>query len=67
MNRNYYFISIFLVISSLSLADTTLIKNINGYTLTNVGDLINFEALKFTNDRIDAIYPSTPELSLIHI
>ena len=61
MIRNYYFISIFLVISSLSLADTTLIKNINGYTLNNVGDLINFEALKFTNDRIDAIYPSTPE------
>ena len=61
MIRNYYFISIFLVISSLSLADTTLIKNINGYTLTNLGDLINFEALKFTNDRIDAIYPSTPE------
>ena len=61
MIRNYYFISIFLVISSLSLADTNLIKNINGYTLTNDGDLINFEALKFTNDRIDAIYPSTPE------
>ena len=55
MIRNYYFISIFLVISSLSLADTTLIKNIKGYTLTNDGDLINFEALKFTNDRIDAI------------
>ena len=61
MNRNYYFISIFLLISGLSLADTTLIKNINGYTLTNEGDMINFEALKFTNDRIDAIYPSTPE------
>ena len=57
MMRNYHFIPALLVISSLSLADTTLIKNINGYTLTNEGVLINFEALKFTQDRIDAIYP----------
>ena len=60
MIRNYNFISIFLVISSLSLADTTLIKNINGYTLTNVGDdkFRSFEIYKRSN-RCDL--PPTPE------
>ena len=65
MMRNYHFIPALLVISSLSLADTTLIKNINGYTLTNEGVLINFEALKFTQDRIDAIYPQHQRLYLL--
>ena len=59
--KNYHFISAILLLSSLSLADTTLIKNIKGYTLTDEGNLINFEALKFTNDRIDAIYPPGSE------
>ena len=59
--KNYHFISAILLLSSLSLADTTLIKNIKGYTLTDEGNLINFEALKFTNDRIDAIYPPASE------
>ena len=50
-----------LVISSPSLADTTLIININGYTLNSDGELVNFEALKFTNDRIDALYLANPD------
>ena len=59
--KNCHFISAILLLSSPSLADTTLIKNIEGYTLTDEGNLINFEALKFTNDRIDAIYPPASE------
>ena len=54
-------IYLLLVTSSPSLADTTLITNINGYTLNSDGKLVNFEALKFTNDRIDDVYLSNPD------
>ena len=54
-------IYVLLVISSPSLAGTTLITNINGYTLNSDGELVNFEALKFTNDRIDALYLADPD------
>ena len=54
-------IYVLLVISSSSLAGTTLITNINGYTLDSDGELVNFEALKFTDDRIDAVYLSNPD------
>ena len=54
-------IYVLLVISSPSLAGTTLITNINGYTLDSDGELVNFEALKFTDDRIDAVYLSNPD------
>ena len=54
-------IYVLLVISSSSLAGTTLITNINGYTLDSDGELVNFEALKLTDDRIDAVYLSNPD------
>jgi len=41
--------------STLSFAQTTLIKNINGYTLNN-DNLKQFTALKFTDDTIDKLY-----------
>ena len=61
MMRTFTFIFVLLVLSSPSLADTTLIRNINGYTLNSDGELVNFEALKFTNDRIDAVYLANPD------
>ena len=61
MMRTFTFIFVLLVLSSPSLADTTFIRNINGYTLNSDGELVNFEALKFTNDRIDAVYLSNPD------
>ncbi|MBE66742.1 MAG: amidohydrolase [Gammaproteobacteria bacterium] len=59
--RTNPFIFALLVISIPILADTTLIRNINGYTLTSKGDLMSFKGLKFTNDRIDAVYLAEPE------
>jgi predicted amidohydrolase YtcJ len=61
MMRTCAVIYVLLVISSPSLAGTTLITNINGYTLDSDGELVNFEALKFTDDRIDAVYLSNPD------
>ena len=61
MMRTNPFIFALLVISIPILADTTLIRNINGYTLTSEGDLMSFKGLKFTNDRIDAVYLADPE------
>ncbi len=61
MMRTSPFIFALLVISIPILADTTLIRNINGYTLTSEGDLMSFKGLKFTNDRIDAVYLADPE------
>ena len=61
MMRTNPFIFALLVISIPILADTTLIRNINGYTLTSEGDLMSFKGLKFTNDRIDAVYLAEPE------
>ena len=61
MMRTNPFIFALLVISIPILADTTLIRNINGYTLTSEGDLMSFKGLKFTNDRVDAVYLAEPE------
>ena len=61
MMRTCAVIYLLLVTTSPSLADTTLIININGYTLNSDGKLVNFEALKFTNDRIDDVYLSNPD------
>jgi len=45
-----------------SLADTTLITNVNGYTLNSSYDLIQFNAIQFTDDSIDAIFGAGEEL-----
>jgi len=44
-----------LLISTQSLAQTTLIKNVNGYTI-NGKSLEKFSAITFTDDTIDKIY-----------
>ncbi len=41
-----------------SFSQTTLLKNINGYTLNEAGQLIQFSAIQFTNDRIDKLFSS---------
>lgn len=38
-------------------AQTTIISNVNGYTMTDDRELQSFWALQFTNDRIDRVYP----------
>jgi len=49
------------VYSTLSFAQTTLIKNIQGYTLE--GDkLRQFSALQFTDDKIDKIYDNNADI-----
>lgn len=49
-------------LSSLSLAETTLITNVNGYTLNSDYELIQFNAIQFTDDTIDAIFGEGDEL-----
>jgi len=44
-----------LLISTQLLAQTTLIENINGYTL-HANELKRFSAIQFTDDKIDKIY-----------
>jgi len=42
-------------VSMLSMATTTLIKNVNGYTLNDQGQLITFKQIAFEQDKIIAI------------
>lgn len=49
-------------IGSFASADTTLITNVNGYTLNSDYQLIRFNALQFTDDTIDAIFGEGDEL-----
>ncbi|TLU65221.1 amidohydrolase [Thalassotalea litorea] len=54
-----------LTLSTLSplpaLAETTIIKNVKGYTFTD-GELMTFKALKFTDDKVDRIYKLTDQI-----
>lgn len=43
-------------------ADTTLISNINGYTLNRDRQLIRFSALQFSDDRVDRIFAADESL-----
>jgi len=45
-----------LFLAGQALADTTLISNVNGYTLDSDRALQRFVALQFTDDRIDRLY-----------
>ncbi|PKH87442.1 amidohydrolase [Colwellia sp. Bg11-28] len=45
-----------LLISSQLMAQTTLIKNVNGYTFTD-NSLTQFSAISFTDDIINKVYP----------
>jgi predicted amidohydrolase YtcJ len=55
--------ALFLVTLSptLVLGETTLIKNIQGYTIT-ANKLEGFSAIQFTNDKIDKLYSTTDKL-----
>ncbi len=52
----------FIGFTAPSLADTTLITNVNGYTLNGSYDLIQFNAIQFTDDTVDAIFGEGEEL-----
>lgn len=43
-------------LTSAALADTTLITNVNGYTLNAQRQLQQFSALQFTDDRVDRLF-----------
>ncbi len=43
-------------------ADTTLISNVNGYTLNSNYELIEFNAIQFTDDTVDGIFGAGDEL-----
>jgi len=53
-----------ILISSTLYAQTTLLKNINGYTLAgdNNNSLVHFSAIQFTDDKIDAIFSAANKL-----
>ncbi|OGT74404.1 MAG: amidohydrolase [Gammaproteobacteria bacterium RIFCSPLOWO2_02_FULL_57_10] len=44
------------------LAQTTLITNVNGYTLNEEREIERFTALQFTGDKVDRIYTEASEL-----
>ena len=60
--KNFALILGLYLFSNYILAETTLIINVNGYTLNSDRELTTFTALKFTNDRIDRLYSSADEL-----
>ncbi|MDD9891075.1 MAG: amidohydrolase [Gammaproteobacteria bacterium] len=49
-------------LTNMSLAESTLITNVNGYTLNSDRELIQFTALQFTDDKVDRIYSDSDEL-----
>ena len=51
-----------LCLAITSFADTTLITDLNGYTLNSDRDLVQFSALQFTNDKVDRTYTNDDEL-----
>jgi len=61
MKKIISFILITLVHFS-SFSQTTLLKNINGYTLNEAGQLIQFSAIQFTNDKVDKLFSSNDML-----
>ena len=48
--------TVLLLLTGQALADTTLISNVNGYTLDSSRELQRFVALQFTDDRVDRLY-----------
>lgn len=49
-------------LSSLGLADTTLVTNVNGYTLNAERELVQFAAMQFTDDTVDRLFSSDDAL-----
>jgi len=50
------------ILSFSAFADTTLYTNVNGYTLNSDYELLRFNAIQFTDDRVDAIFGPGEEL-----
>ena len=50
-----------------SFSQTTLLKNINGYSLNNSGTLIQFSAIQFTDDKIDKLFTTKDKLPQTNI
>lgn len=50
------FLLILSLFSPLVSADTTVITNVNGYTLNSDKTLVRFSAIAFTNDEVDRVY-----------
>ncbi|WP_206484221.1 amidohydrolase [Thalassotalea sp. G2M2-11] len=54
----------FLLTCSQALAQTTLVKNVQGYTLDATGNsLTQFSALQFTDDKIDKLYQESDKVT----
>jgi hypothetical protein len=49
-------------LTSAAVADTTLVTNVNGYTLNAQRQLQQFTALQFTDDRIDQLFTADDRL-----
>ncbi len=54
-----------LCLAITSFADTTLITNLNGYTLNSDRELVKFSALQFTDDKVDRTYTVDDEYRAI--
>ena len=50
------------LLSFSAFADATLYTNVNGYTLNSDYELLRFNAIQFTDDRVDAIFGEGEEL-----
>ncbi|MEC7187885.1 MAG: amidohydrolase [Pseudomonadota bacterium] len=50
------------LLCSATVAETTLYFNVNGYTLDRDFQLLQFSAIQFTDDRIDAVYGDSDPL-----
>ncbi|MGX9462877.1 amidohydrolase [Shewanella sp. A14] len=66
MRKEYLALSVALSLASLgmsanSVAQTTLVHDVNGYSVVN-GKLETFNAIQFTDDKIDQVYRQTPPL-----
>ena len=51
-----------LIASSALLAQTTLITNVNGYTINSDRELVQFSALQFTGSTVDQVYTANQPL-----
>ncbi len=54
--------TLLVLIHCVSYSKTTLIKNINGYSFDNSGNLIQFSAMQFTDDKIVQLFESENDL-----
>ena len=53
---SHHFLLILILFSPFVSADTTVITNVNGYTLNSDKALVRFSAIAFTNDEVNRVY-----------